>query len=208
MATTYPITLPSTGIRKVSFRQRTAVAGYGSPYTGIQQVHAHPLQMWEATVELKPMQRSDTNGAGDWIGALLSLNGPYGSFYLGDPGHTTARGVATGTPLVKGASQTGNTLLTDGWTVSQTGILKAGDWVQVGSGSTRQLVNVVADTNSDVSGNATLEIWPRIRTAFADNTALTVSSPTGVWRLTEPLDFSWEQDLFTRGLTFTANEAF
>ena len=34
------------------------------------------------------------------------------------------------------AHQTGAALITDGWTASQTGILKAGDWLQLGSGST------------------------------------------------------------------------
>jgi len=194
------------GIRSFGVTPRTAVGMYASAYTGSQQVYEHPLQMLTATMELVPMTRE--SGAGDWIGALWSLNGPAGTFYMGDTAYISPRGVGTGSPLVKGASQSGNTLLTDGWTNSQTGILKAGDWIQVGSGSTRQLCRIVADADSDGSGNATLEIWPRIRTAFADNTAITVTSPKGVWRLVEPVGHSWDVDKFSRGITINCMEAF
>lgn len=120
-------------------------------------------------------------------------------------------GVATGTPLVNGGSQnvtyanaTGDnsqTLVTDGWTNSTTGILKAGDVITIagvyavnpvpGEGTTGKTVmpylqqfTVLADANSGAStGPATLTISPAIITsgpfqtvsaAPADNAAITV----------------------------------
>ena len=88
--------------------------------------------------------------------------------------------------------------------------VKAGDWLQIGTGSTRQLVKVTADANSDGSGNATIEIWPRIRTAFGNNTAITTSSPTGVFAMDSADSAAWEidPDSLIKGITVTAQEAF
>lgn len=125
-------------------------------------------------------------------------------------------GVATGTPLVNGGSQdvtyaasTGapsQTLATDGWTASTTGILKAGDVLTIagvyavnpvpGEGTTGktkmpylQQFTVLADANSGAStGPATLTISPAIITsgpyqtvdsAPADNAAITVLGTAG-----------------------------
>lgn len=124
-------------------------------------------------------------------------------------------GVKTGTPLVNGADQnvtyeasTGTpsqTLVTDGWTNSTTGILKAGDVITIagvfavnpvpGEGTTGKLVmpylqqfTVLADANSGAStGPATITISPPIITsgpqqtvsaAPADNAAITVLGST------------------------------
>lgn len=118
-------------------------------------------------------------------------------------------GVATGTPLVNGASQNvtyaaskdtqTQSLITDGWTTSQTGILKAGDVITLAgvnsvnrrtrqsTGSLAQFT-VTADADSDGSGNATFTISPPIITsgpyqtvtaAPANNAAITVKTGTG-----------------------------
>lgn len=121
-------------------------------------------------------------------------------------------GVATGTPLVNGGSQNvtyanavgsnwSQSLITDGWTNSTTGILKAGDVFTIagvyavnpvpGEGTTGKKVmpylqqfTVLADADSGAStGPATLTISPPIITsgpqqtvsaAPADNAAITV----------------------------------
>jgi hypothetical protein len=106
------------------------VAIYASPFTGQQQVYQHPGQFLTASIELPPMDRAS---AADFVAAMLSLQGIRGTFYFGDPAWTSPRGVGTGLPLIKGANQTGNTIATDGWTLSQSPILKAGDWLQIGS---------------------------------------------------------------------------
>lgn len=125
-------------------------------------------------------------------------------------------GVATGTPLVNGASQNvtyasskstnSQTLNTDGWTNSTTGILKAGDVITIagvyamnpvpGEGTTGKLqmpylqeFTVLADADSGATtGPAALTISPAIITsgpyqtvsaAPADGAAITVKTGTG-----------------------------
>ena len=201
---TYPLSLPTTaGIAKVRLTANDIVGISQSPFTASQQVYKYPGQFWEADVTLPAMKRAD---AEYWVTFLMKLNGPFGTFLLGDPLGATARGVATGTPLVNGGSQVGNELLTDGWTVSQTGILKAGDYIQLGSGATAQLYKVLDDANSDGSGNATFTIWPSLRSSPSDNAAITVSAPKGNFRLTTPA--AWDIDEASiYGMTFGAREA-
>ena len=138
--------------------------------------------------------------------------GKYGGFMnyesVHAPTHTV--GVATGTPLVNGASQNvtyaaskntwTQTLNTDGWTNSTTGILKAGDVITIAgvfavnpiskqSTGRLQTFTVTADADSGAStGPAALTISPPIITsgayqtvsaAPAENAAITVKTGTG-----------------------------
>mgnify|MGYP003648627902 CR=1 FL=1 len=205
MAISYPITLPTTpGYIGVSIQPRSTVGIYSSPFTMQQQVYAHPGQVWTGNFGLPPMNRAE---AAPWVAALTSLNGVEGRFYFGDPSWIAPQGIGTGTPLINGSSQTGYDLITDGWTATQTGIMKAGDWVQIATTSSRTLHMVMADANSDGGGNATLTLWPRVRTAFADNTALIVNSPTGVWRMTGNVPWAISVDQLISGMTVECVEA-
>jgi hypothetical protein len=201
MPTSFPISLPATATRRLRFRQTAAVAVGQSPYTYAQQVQRRQGQVWTVEVEYPPLERAAAEAL---HAALCSLNGREGTFLFGDYAHQSPRGTATGTPLVKGASQTGEDLITDGWSNSITGILKAGDWIQLGSGSTARLYKVLADANSNGSGEATLTLWPRIFTAWADNAALTLSYPKGNFRLTTD-GHEWDLDeMKMHGCAFSA----
>lgn len=205
MAISYPISLPSApGYRRVAIQPRSVVASYSSPFTMQQQVYAHPGQMWTGEFELPPMNRAE---AAPWVAALTSLNGSEGTFYFSDPAWATSRGVGTGTPLVKGASQTGYDLVTDGWTISQTGIVKAGDWLQIGTTTSSKLHMIMADANSNGSGEATLTLWPRLRSSPADNAVLSVTAATGIWRLSGNVPWSISVDQLISGLTVQFVEA-
>lgn len=205
MAITYPLSLPTNkGIARIRLTANDVVGVSQSPFSAAQQVYKYTGQFWEAEVSLPPMKRAD---AEYWISFLLKLNGPYGTFLLGDPNGGTARGTATGTPLVNGGSQTGNELITDGWSVGVTGILKAGDYIQLGTGSSARLHKVLDDVNSDGSGNATLTLWPDLRSAPADNAPITVSNAKGLFRLTSNAQsFNIDEATFY-GITFAAREA-
>lgn len=108
--------------------------------------------------------------------------------------YTHTVGPLGGTPLVNGASQTGSSLITDGWTASAASRLKKGDVFTIAgvyavnpvskntTGVLQQFV-VTADVSSDGSGNATIPIYPAITPTTAqktvsaspaDNAALTV----------------------------------
>jgi hypothetical protein len=205
MAISYPLSMPTnTRIRSIELRAVNAVAYSRSPFTFAGQAFAYAGQMWQADVTLPPMKRAD---AEQWVAWLVSLRGSLGTFLLGDPLGATARGVATGTPLIKGGSQTGGTINIDGATSGVTGWLKAGDYVQIGSGGTARLHKVLQDANSDGSGNVTLELWPHVRTAPADNAAVTVSSAKGLFRLASN-EQAWSiNEASIYGITFSAMEA-
>lgn len=181
MTISFPLSLPTVGgIRSASIMMMDVVGAGESPYTLTQEIFEHAGKRWAMNVQVVPNRRDI---AEQWVAFLATLRGRRGTFLMGDPIGRTPRGIATGTPLVKGASQTGDTLLTDGWTNSTTGILLAGDWIQLGTGATSRLHKVLQDANSDGSGNATLELWPGPRTAPADNEAIVISNTVGLWRL-------------------------
>lgn len=204
MAITYPVTFPDVGIRAMNIRARTVVGISSSPFTGQQQVYKHQGEWWEAEVTLPPMKRATAEQVAAF---LIKMKGQYGTFLLGDPANTSPRGVGTGTPLVNGAGQTGSSLVTDGWTADTTGILKAGDWIQLGSGATTTLHKVLDDVNSDGSGNATLEIFPSLRSSPSDNAAITVTTPKGIWRLaSNQMEYSIDE-ASVYGITFACVEA-
>jgi hypothetical protein len=205
MTIAYPLSLPQARVEAaVTLRRRSAVAVTASPFTLDEQVQVWPGQKWLAAVSLRPMQEAEARA---WIAFLVSLNGREGTFLMGDPLRPSPRGVGTGTPLVKGAGQTGLVLATDGWTAGQAGILKGGDYIQLGSGASATLHMVVADAASDGSGNATLDIWPRLRTAPADNAPVTVQNPMGRWRLASN-ELGWdERTAQFYGIDFACEEA-
>lgn len=206
MAITYPLSLPvaTKAIQSIEIRAVNAVAYARSPFTFAGQAFAYSGQMWAADVTLKPMKRAD---AEQWNAWLFSLRGQLGTFLMGDPMGATARGVATGTPLVNGASQTGGSLVIDGATNSTTGWLKAGDYIQLGSNGSSTLHKVLADANSDGSGNVTLDIWPHIRVSPADNATVTVSNAKGLFRLSSNEQAFSINESAIYGMTFGAMEA-
>jgi hypothetical protein len=204
MAISYPVIFPNLGIRSMNIRAKSIVGVSQSPFTGQQQVYKHQGQWWEAEVSLPPMQRVDAEQVAAF---LLKMNGQYGTFLLGDPANIAPRGVGTGTPLVKGGSQTGDTLITDGWTINTTGILKAGDWIQLGSSSTARLYKVLDDVNSNSSGEATLTLWPNLRSSPSDNASIVVNTPRGLWRLSSNETQYSIDEASVYGITFACVEA-
>lgn len=186
------ITLPSSAcIASVVMSIRRVVGMTESPFTLEQQVFKWPGEQWSMEFVMPPILHRIT--ASDWIAFGVSLEGKWGRFLMGDPSAKQPRGVATGTPLVDGGSQTGNTLATKGWTAGVTGILLKGDYIQLGSGTSSRLHMVTANANSDGSGNASLAIAPALRASPADNDAIVVNEAKGLFRLNGN-DFSWSVD--------------
>ena len=134
------------------------------------------------------------------------------------PTHTV--GVATGTPKVDGATQSGSSLITKGWTNSTTGILKKGDVFTIAgvysinpqtyrsTGILQQFV-VTADANSGAStGPATLKISPAINdgtltTLDAEGNSVSLAAYQNVTAL--PADNADITVLGTPGTTYRQN---
>lgn len=176
-----------------------------SPFTLQEQIYVHGGARWNITVDFPPCIRAD---AEEIIGQLLALNGREGTFLLGDPANRTPRGSGLGFPVVMGSSQTGKTLMTDGWTPGRSGVLLRGDWLQLGSGSLTELHKITAPASSDNYGAAALSIWPPIRGTPVDNDPVVIQSPKGLWRLA-PNQGRWSiGQAKIYGIQFSATEVF
>lgn len=86
---------------------------------------------------------------------------------------------------VYGASQTGNELIVWGFGASLTDRLKAGDYIQLGTGASSTLHLVTVDADTDVSGKVALQIEPALRSSPANDATVTVTDPKCVMRLSD-----------------------
>lgn len=193
MALTYPLDTPTTiGIESIELRAVNAVATSQSPFTYKQQIISHGGQKWEASVTIPSVHRDK---AAQWKAMLVGLKGQTGTFLLGDPDYATPQGTVSSCVLTGSA---GN----DYASVVMTGTLKAGDYIQLGSGSSAKLHQVLLDQD----GDGTLEIWPSLRSDYTSST-VTFNSPKGVFRLSTNVT-SWSiNNASTYGISFEAVEA-
>jgi len=205
MTISYPLNLPSGNrVREIAIRPASVVGASRSPFTFEQQVYVHQGQMWQASVALIPMKRVD---AAPWRAFFLALNIREGTFLMGQPVETDPQGTWAGTPKVFGAHAAGVTSIAmDGFSAGAT--VKGGDQFQTGSGSSAHLHEVAQDATADGSGLLTLEIWPPLRAALADDATFVTSSPKGLWRLDmDEAEWVYTLGQLYRGISFSAIEA-
>ena len=142
-----------------------------------------------------------------WVSWLISLRGQFKTFLMGDPSACIPQGFAGGSPTVDGAGQTGDTLNIAGASASVTNWLKAGDYIQLGSGSTATLHRVLENVDTDANGEAALTLWPHIRTAPSNFSPVVVNNAVGRWRLASN-ETNWSvNEASIYGISFTAVEA-
>lgn len=160
--------------RSMDWSLRANTQSFQSPLSKSVQTVELPGASWAASFMLENLDEADA--------ALLQaffakLRGRAGRFYLHNLARPQPRGTLTGTPLVKGAAQTGATLAIDGCTVGAT--LLAGDFIGING----ELKMVVADAAADGAGEMSLTIEPPLRSSPADNAALTLVQPTATFML-------------------------
>ena len=159
-------------------------------------------RMWTGTLTILPQNEANGRALTAWLTALRRAGTNAGTFLLGDPSASEPLGSAKdtpGTPIVSGGSQTGESLNVSGLPNSATGYLLAGDYIQIGTGVSSRLKKVLDDVNSDGSGDATMKLWPPIRTAPSNSSAIVVSDPEGLfvapgavssWQVRPPVEHS------------------
>lgn len=155
-----------------------------SELNGAIQTLALPGDYWSGILTYNKLTPANARIMKSFI---ASLRGQAGRFYLTPPEYFRA-GSGLGTPLIKGANQTGSAITTDGWSANQTGVLLAGDYVQIGA----ELKMVTADVNTDSGGNATINIVPPIRVSPADNSSVITDNPTCIMQLKDPNQARWQ----------------
>lgn len=183
-----PNTAPTTG--KIFSQARAFIQKYGGPPADDMIIVIDPDTQTEAVDLSKLFFNSQPQLKRQYEdGNMGRANGFNWHMSQNVRRHTV--GALGGTPLVKGAAQTGSNLLTDGWTAS-TAVLKRGDSIRLLGTATAtngvygvnpitketlpDLENfvVTADVTSDASGNATIPISPQIEVAGAYQTVSNV----------------------------------
>lgn len=94
-----------------------------------------------------------------------------------------------GQAFVNGASQTGTSIITDGWSFLNQTVLVAGDFLQIAD----QLYMTLEDVLTNGSGQATINVEPAIRTSPADNATVVTKEPVMIARLSQQID-GWRTD--------------
>jgi hypothetical protein len=201
-----PISLPASHwCVRASFGLEANTQSFGNPFNKNQQRLILSPGIWTATYTIRRMRKNEQMAL-DFISFFLQCQGMANTFDAYDPDRRTPQGIATGTPLVKGANQSGNTLAIDGCTPSTAVWLKAGDYFSV-NGEMKQLT---ANASTNGSGETTLTFQPPLRSKPADNAPLTVTGVTCTMILTDDRQGIWEADV--NGIydekTFSAVEVF
>jgi hypothetical protein len=173
-----------------------------SPFSGQQQTFDWASGRLEASITMPAMERSD---ARKWWAFLMACRGRLNVFMFGDPLAAVPAGAAIGSPgLDPAVTQSGFTLATTNWFANISGLLLAGDWIQVGN---YRLHCLTADASSDADGNALLSIWPNVRESPVPWCPVTYNNPRGLFRLKSSMR-KWSQNVeLTYGFQFEIQEA-
>jgi hypothetical protein len=166
MATiTFPSTPKPSGMQwRLVMPAQNNVSGW----TGERQVVASNRGWWECSLSLPAIV--GTTSVKPWRSFIAQARGMVNDFRI--PVHPTAQSALTNTVLVRGGSQTGRSIISDGWPNSTT-VLSAGDYVTIED----QLVQLTANVTSNGSGIATLTFEPPIRRAPTDNAPVEYKNP-------------------------------
>lgn len=157
-----------------------------STWTGARKVLPSGRGWWECSITLPPIVGDGTVNA--WRAFFGAAQGATNDFQV--PVSPIAQSTATATPRVNGGSQTGRSLVTDGWPPSTT-VLSGGQFVTINN----QLLQLTSNVTSDASGNATISFAPAIRTSPADNTVIEFKNPYALMFFVEDPGYSVEPGL-------------
>jgi hypothetical protein len=198
----YPLALPSvTGLASRELEPKTVVGMVTSPFTGEQQVFGWPGQWLVFNMGLPPMLEQN---AAIWASFFMSLNGPEGTFLLGDSVRKTSRGTVGGVWTVGAGAVANSTTLP---VTGGTGLLAVGGWIQIfASGSTAKLHRVL-QVNLSAGNMVSVDVFPRLRSAYANGSALTYANAKGVFRLAQMPPEAFDAAKVCNGMSFVAVEA-
>jgi len=184
-------------------------AVFVSPISRAAQTLELPGARWVCSMSLPTMSPATWR---TWTAFLAKMRGQAGRVYYGPPHYrgttaptwtanlsaltcdsTTVTCDSTalvnqesasgfGTPVVDGASQSGQYLDTNGW-INNVTVLSAGDYLSYDTTRGRSLHMVVEDATSNSAGESTIRIEPPIRTAPADGASIETESPTCIMTL-------------------------
>lgn len=184
MAISFPLAFPThRGPASVTIRPKSVNGMNVSPFSLVPQVYKWPgAERWEMDISFGPMSRA--NGE-DWNAFFLSLEGPVGSFTMGDPSGQTPRGTAT-----SGVTATGSVRATT-ITLAGSGTLLAGDWI---SFTSHRWLHKLKKSVTLSGGGVSAEIWPGLRAALSSAATATTAAKGRFMLTTEMPEWSVGRD--------------
>jgi hypothetical protein len=209
MTITYPLTMPSSpGFKASGWDMFDVVGATMSDFSLASQKHEFSgKRLGPVEIELPKMRPAQ---AGAWAAFFARLKGRRGTFLLPAPAGLVGLGAGGGTPVVAGSHSARAEVLNVRDLPDAANIWLAGQWIQIGSGSTARLHMVTADVSGNVgspSGQAAVDIWPSLRTTLADGDPITVTSPKGLFELVDNRRHFDVEAARNYGFSFTCQEA-
>lgn len=186
---TYPIDFPSdVTVNQLKITPLNSVARSMSKFSYAEKVYDFGGEAWQIEGSLPLMDR---DVAEKYVSFLFKLKGRKGTFLFPLPSNIFgARGSWGGTPVVDGGSQTGNTLNIRGLPTGITNVIREGDLINLGTAGSTRLYRVLDNVNSDGSGEASLTIWPSLRTSPTDGDSITYQNPKLLLRLDDNTSYN------------------
>ena len=177
MTITFPIVIPIDFVDQATFREVNLTGFNDSIFTGSREKQAYEGGWW--TVDVRWAELSAVEG--EDLGAILSaLRGAEGTCTLIDFLNRAPRGEAAtnpGTPSVNGAGQFGYTVDIKGGPSSVTNWLLRGSRIQIGPDTRPRLYKVLTDVSTDIAGEATIDIWPALKSPVLDSDPVVLTNP-------------------------------
>lgn len=184
MTITYPLDVPLEEFSEVDIDEINIASLQVSTFTGKETLQEFEGDYWAVTVRYRNLPRELAQPV---MAFLSALRGPVGTFVLRYPGYGGSLGTAKdnpSSPIVDGDNQEGGTAIKiKSAPANQTGWLKQGDIIQVGANNRPHWHRVLTDTDTDLIGRATIDVWPRIRTGVINNDPVITDQPIGLFRL-------------------------
>lgn len=189
------ITLPaSLVIDKQAWGQQRNDVLFRSMFSSQSVEVSSPL--WITTIS-SPPQYEATSGA--WQAFLMSIRGQTNQVAMWNLARPLPLGTMRGTMTLNSSAAAGATTLsiTSGsGQASKT--LVAGDFLQLGSSTTQQMVMVIADAVADVNGLISVNIEPPMRNAFSAGASVVWDKPKALFRRVDSKS-SWDYDAHMAG---------
>ncbi len=197
-----------------------ALDNNAAPIDDSRSITVNPLGQATIVDALKGLFQDSKSVSEQYLKGKMGTGAGF-EWYMDQNVYVQTVGTLGGTPVVKGANQTGASLLTNGWSNS-TAVLNQGDIITLASvqgvnpqsrqaWGTLQPFLVTANVSSDGSGNATIPIFPSItlsgpyqtvNVSPANSAAIGVygvaaASQSTISGLTSPQNLAYHRDAFT-----------
>jgi len=154
-----------------------------SELTGYTDVSVFGFPRWRVSLSAK--QDIHLAEAGFWEALSVRMRGKLNRLAVWDPVRALPQGSMRGSPALAAAATAGSYTASINAGGGQAGTtLKAGDWLQLGTGyGTSQLVKVVQDLTLNGSGIGTVTFEPAIRFTIPLNSTVIYDKPVAYYGL-------------------------